>query len=529
MQQTTLKALKRKQKPSSTKKARKDAKQKRKKEKGEIKLSIAGKAIKFPGTPTPVKKFGNSQVQGCLMITPPVPVPLEGIDEKNFKVDKDDGRNKPQLIKRFLDNLVENGTIEDYMDFYHKFVGCVKAPRSRALYFVWTVQGKGFDPKTDIWPIPSASLKYFSLTKDSLPSVLNLHRGKEILEAILSNDKRIRYEMENSESIMEDTMIRLCEKYPFFDLFSREGVDGMCSLPRIDARAVKDFSELSDSSFVEEKKKRKKSPTKEPETIRSKSQKNVVEDTRKHSRKEEEPKAVVTPRIPSVSRDTSSDEARSNAVIFHYPSILICSENAHGDLMKRVCKDTYMTPIPFKGSSNEEILQNVEHNWEDSFMMENEEDGNAVLEKGVSLVLNSRINVGSTPPFDLGDEAPESRCKDFIAGTNPAIKEDEIFEDDIEDEERITLVKTLLSAIAIPAASYDPLIGKNDDDSWYRAQAKDSISRSEVPIELILSSPETVSRFFERQLKGKDMIDVMASLYMQHKFVGMINEHISAK
>jgi hypothetical protein len=517
------KVVGKKRKEPHKKKGKYQRKKPREEPREKPKLSIGGKAFKLGGPPQKVSQFGNAQIKGCLMVTPPVPVPLDGLDEKNFKVDKKDGRNVPQLIKRLLDNLVENGTIEDYVDFYHKFVGSVKSPRSRALYLVWTVEGQGFDPTVDIWPVPTPSLKYFSLSKDSSPSVLKHHRGKEIREALLTND-RLKGEMKSIEAITERTMNKVLEEkdkhgyVPFFDLFHRgEGVLLNCKLPCMDARSAKGVSELTEENFKES------SPAKSKPRAKPKAKPKAVE----------KPKATLAVRkkktTPPSIRRGSDDKARANAVNGHFPSILGNCENSQGKLMKRVCKTEYMIPIPFTGSSNEEIVRNVENNWEDAFMLENGEDGNAILERGVTLVLNSRVDVGSYPPFDLKDGAPESLCKDFIAGTNPEIEgEGELFEDRIEDEDRIELVKSLLSAIAIPAASYDLSGGKQKDDSWYRAQAKDSISKSEVPIELILSSPDALLRFFERQLKDKDMTDMMANLYMQHKFVGMINGHICA-
>ena len=509
------------------KETQKKRKNQRKKTREEPKLSIGGKAFKLGGTPAKVSQFGNAQIKGCLMMTPPVPVPLDGLDEKNFKVDKKDGRSVPQLIKRLLDNLVENGTIEDYMDFYHKFVGSVKSPRSRALYLVWTVEGPGFDPTVDIWPVPTSSLKYFSLSKDSTPSVLKHHRGKEIRDALLSVD-RLKHDIKSFECISERTMRKMSEidvdPIPFFDLFHRgrgESNNMNCSLPRIDARSVKGFSELTDENFKESSTAKSKDNAKPKATTKAKP--NAVVKSKLN------PVSTKKKTVPSSIKNGSDDKARANAVNGHFPSILGNFENSQGKLMKRVCKTEYMAPIPFTGSSNEDIVRNIENNWEDMFMLENGEDGNAILERGVTLVLNSRVDVGSYPPFDLKDGAPESRCKDFIAGTNPDIEgEGEFFEDGLEDEDKIELFKSILSATAIPAASYDLSGEKKKDDYWYRAQAKDIISKSEVPIELILSSPHALMRFFEIQLKDKDMTDMMANLYMQHKFVGMINSHISS-
>lgn len=115
-----------------------------------------------------------------------------------------------------------------------------------------------------------------------------------------------------------------------------------------------------------------------------------------------------------------------------------------------------------------------------------------------------------------------------MAGMDPNVKsqyEDEEEEWDIDDEEKISMVKAIFKSLVIP--SYSATYKKKETPTWYACSIRDLIQDIGIPIERLLSSPKNVSHLIEKLMKQEDIRAQIGNLYLQHKFSGLINHHIS--
>jgi hypothetical protein len=483
--------------------------------------TVAGRIFKPSTKPTKVSKFTDGSVSSCFLSVKPVPVDCSSLDKGHFKKDKKTGRLVPQMKKKFLDDLVDKGIVEDYIDFYHKYVGVVQSPRNSALYLVWTAVG------TDaIWAIPSASLKYFSLTKDCASSIFEAHCGQEIKDALSSIDT-LKIDLKEIDTVQGNTMKKL-PGVPFFDVFHRgEGGSSVmnCALPRIDARSFTSFLEEGGGGGGSRKESpKRKTPDSSADSGRSLSAKpSEGLPSAKKARKAAKP--------------AESEEKVRNRVVFgSLPSTILDYKDGQKPFLDSLSRQ--LPNVPFSGKSKEEIIKNANTEWTNSFSVING-GYNTLDEDEVALVLGSRISTKSNPPMaikNLGKPAHESdkkKCTFSIAGMDPSVKPSEkegemdYEEDDwgLSDDEKISLVQAIFKAIVIPICASEGSTG-SPGSSWYECVARDMVSNSGLPIERILASPDTVDHFFNKLMKQEDVRTLIGKLYLQHKFSGLINHHI---
>lgn len=496
------------------------------------------------------------------------------LSDDHFKVDKKSGAKIPQMKKKLLDALVKGNVVQDYLDFFVKHVGAVQSPRNHALYLVWTAEG--FDNDKDVWPIPSTCLKYFSIAvAPNCEEVWDSHGAGAVLVDMAKHKKAIQDDIASTGTVSGATL-KSCGHRVFAKVFREEGAEAY--LPRIDARAIAEFYEKANpskaSTLSSPKRKtsapspKRKAPTPSPAPQKTPTATTTTSDGRDSVSRLSSDGVSVTPlsrredtvveTVPVEERPKkkarrpkgSEDAVRDLVVCGSAPSTILDYRNGQQAFLDTLSK--FLPEVTFSGADKDEIVLNTKRDWINSFSVAN--DGyNVLTEDEVANVLSSRIKVKSYPPMAVKNrghpvsKSDEKRCTFSMAGMDPSVgngdgegdDEDSDYDEDgmeISDEARIHMVQAIVKAIVIPlcsSSSYSPDAknGENgetegEEPVWFQSIARELVANAGLPIERILSSPETIRHFFDVLMKQEDVRTSIAQLYLQHKMAGLVNHHI---
>jgi hypothetical protein len=499
------------------------------------------------------------------MYAKPVPVDCSSLSDDHFKVDKKSGTKIPQMKKKLLDALIKGEVVQDYLDFFVKHVGAVQSPRNHALYLVWTAEG--FDNDKDVWSVPSTCLKYFSIAvAPNCEEVWDWHGAGAVLVDMAGHKKAIQEDIATTGTVSEATL-KSCGHRVFAKVFREEG--GEAYLPRIDARAIVDFYEKANPSKASAPSPKHKAPAPSPAPQKTPTATTPTSDGQDTLPQPSSDVGSVTPlsgredtvveTVPVAERpkkktrrpNGSEDAVRDLVVCGSAPSTILDYRNGQQAFLDTLSK--FLPEVTFSGADKDEIVLNTKRDWINSFSVAN--DGyNVLTEDEVANILSSRIKVKSYPPMAVKNrghpvsKSDEKRCTFSMAGMDPSVgdgdgegdDEDSDYDEDgmeISDEARIQMVQAIVKAIVIPLCSSsspsspDAKNGENgetegEEPAWFQSIARELVANAGLPIERILSSPETIQHFFNVLMKQEDVRTSIAQLYLQHKMAGLVNHHI---